>query len=288
MSNIKHPEYIVISLMLAFFVCGCGQDTPISGRSVTPAAIELYFAPDAAMQESITDIEITILAPDSEEPVEFILVHVDDASREKQLIETSIQLPVAIPLDIIVIAFESDCPILEFRGKIEINPDEDEPVVIPIELSPLQMVFGISSEQDKASLAETYILDIYVQDASKLVSFVCELDFDENLLELLSIETGDLLVGKTGLLELDDYLDIEENNSSPIALGFTERADTGEKICGSGSMFRLSFRTKDVGTANFEILNDSIEVWVLRNDDFVEVTDSEQVEIMTEHSVIVE
>jgi len=160
MTNIRHPEYAVISLILALLACGCGQDMPVSGNSVAPIAIELCFAPDSTMQENITDIEIIVSDPESDEILQTRLVHIGDANREEQLIETSIQLPVAIPLDIIVTAFESDCSIFEFRGEVEIDPDEDDPVVIPVELSPLQMVFGISSEQDKASLAETYVLDV--------------------------------------------------------------------------------------------------------------------------------
>ncbi|MFC1712276.1 cohesin domain-containing protein [Candidatus Poribacteria bacterium] len=288
MTYTRHPKYAVIPLILTLFACGCGQDMPVSGKSATSAAIELCFAPNATMQESITDIEITVSDPGSDEILETKLVHIDDTDREEQLIETSIQLPVAIPLNITVTAFESDCPILEFRGEVEIDPDEDDPVVIPVELSPLQMVFSISSEQDRVNPGDTYVLNIYVQDASRLVSFVCEIGFDEDLMELLEIEAGPLLADKVGLLNLVDYLDIEENSSSPVALGFTGRADIAEKICGSGNLFRLSFRTKDIGTADFGIIHDSVEVWVLKNNDFEEVRDSEQTKIVTEHSVVIE
>ncbi len=54
------------------------------------------------------------------------------------------------------------------------------------------------------------------------------------------------------------------------------------------SAFRLSFRTKKIGTASFEILSDGAEVWALKNTDFEDVRDSEQVRIVTEHSVIIE
>jgi len=285
---LRYPKYMVIPLILVLFACGCGQDMPVSSKSAVPAAIELCFAPNATMQENITAIEIIVSNPNSDEILETKLVHVGGADSAEQFIETPIQLPVAIPLSLIVTAFESDCPILRFRGEVEIDPNEDEPVIIPIELLPIQTTISIRSEQDKVELTDTYILDICMQDATKLVGFVCELDFDENLLELLKIEAGEMLADKIGLLNLADYLDIEENSSSPIALGFTERADTGEKICGSGSIFRLSFRTKDVGTAHFEIINDSVEVWALKNNDFEEIKDSEQIKIVTKHFVIIE
>ncbi len=67
MINIRHAEYAFIILILALFACGCGQDMPVSDRSLAPVAIELRFAPNAAMQENITDIEITVSDPDSKE-----------------------------------------------------------------------------------------------------------------------------------------------------------------------------------------------------------------------------
>ncbi len=200
-------------------------------------------------------------------------MQVSHTGREEQFIETSIQLPVVIPAELTVTAFESGCPILEFGGKIEIDPDEDGPIIIPIELSPLQMVFGMRSEQDRVSLGDTYVLDIYVQNAFRLVGFACELDFKEDLLEPSEIERGDRLAEKLDLLSIWDPVWDPIDTSRPegrISLGFTGNAETGG-ICGSGSLFRITFLTKGIEeNANVSILEESLEVLILVDGHFEE------------------
>jgi len=289
MIAVRYSKYIAILLMPVLLICGCGQDTPLGDKSEIPATIGFCLAPNITLQASITKIEITVSAFDSGD-LKFLplIVSVEGKDSEAQLIETSILLPVEEALNISIKAFQSDCPVLSgFLENVVIGTDEYEPV-INIELSPIQTVIDIRSEQDKVKLGETYVLEVYVEDASELIAFTCELEFDDSLLGYPEIERGELLKDRDDLLPFWESSDFPRSEGNRIALAFTGKADTGRGICGSGGLFRFTFETQSTGIASIEILDTDVEVWMLVNGAFEEIKDSDRVRLGRKVSVTIE
>ena len=237
-----------IAFLIMFVLCiyGCGQDSTLTEESVAPLQIGFDFAPEAPAQNNITLIELTASAPDFDEPLIFSITNIDNNAHTARGL---IQMPVAEDVTLSARAFEGKCPVLSgLLGNLDISSDTSSSTII---LSPIQTVIGVRSGQDELNVGSTYSLDVFIEDAPELMYFTCGLEFDEGLIEPLEVAPGDFF-GDDALFIQDIELPRREENR--LAMGITLKADTAG-VCGSGTIFQVTFRTRSSGQARVRLLD---------------------------------
>ena len=246
--NISIPRllFLMIPLLCAL---GCGQDGSLIDSPTVQPKIEFYLAPGASTQFNITKIELTVSAPDIDEPLLFPITNIN---REERTARDTIEVPVGSDRTFRVRAFEENCPVLS--GLLEnVEVTQNAPIIIT--LAPIQIVIGIRSEQDQLNVGDTYVLEVYVEDAPKLFAFTCELEFDETLLEPPKIIPGDFFGAKDDVLFLEDS-QLPRRQENRLSLGIT-RKGAAAGVCGSGVVFRLTFGTIGKGDAAITLLRNN-------------------------------
>ena len=262
--NSRNVIFLAI-LLLCFY--GCGQDAPLTDKSTTQLAVGFSLAPGAPAQSDITRIDLTVSSPDLDGPQLFPITNIDQAGRTARGL---IQLPVSEDVTFSARAFEGECPVLGgLLESIAINSDSTAPIVIS--LSALQIVIGVRSEQEQLSVGDSYVVEVYVEDAPRLTALTCELGVDEELLEPQEVLPGDFF-GSDPLFIEDSELPRREQNR--LSLGITLKGDdTG--VCGSGVVFRITFEAVGSGTAEIAVLEDV----TLMTSDFEPFDDSSRISI---------
>ncbi len=238
--------------ILVFSIFGCGQDTHLTGDPAVPLGIEFCLAPGAASQASLTRMELTVSSPDMDEPLFFPIT---DVNSETRTARASITVPVGNNVTFFVKAFEEDCPALSgLLENVEVTPDRAAPVTII--LAPIQIVIGIRSQQEQLNLGNNYVLEIYIEDAPRLFSFTCELEFDAALLEPVEIVPGEFFGAADDFLFMEDS-QLPRNQRNRLSLGITRKGnDIG--VCGSGTLFRMTFTAIGTGNAAIRLLRNDI------------------------------
>lgn len=249
--RLKSP---IILLILLFCIYGCERDTSIMDDSDVPLRIEFRLAPGAQAQCNITAIELTVSAPDMDEPR---LFRITDINREERTARELITVPAVENMTFSVDAFEGDCR--TFSGLLEsvnISPDVDAP--IEILLTPIPIVIGIRAEQDQLSVGAPCKVEIYIENAPALFALTCELEFDPNLLQPQEIISGGFFGTDVLFIEDSEFPRREENR---LALGITHKTDAAGDVivdvtgsCGSGTVFEITFGTIATGNAAIALL----------------------------------
>lgn len=241
----------IILLILLFCIYGCERDTSIMDNSNMPLRIEFRFAPGLQAQSNITAIELTVSAPDMEEPRVFRITGIDQEERTARKLIT---VPMVDSMTFSVDAFEDDCR--TYSGLLEnFNPNADDPVEIL--LSPIPIIIGIRAEQEQLSAGAPFNLEVYIENAPPLFALTCELEFDPNLLQPQEIMPGDFFGTDVVFIEDSEFPRKEENR---LALGITRKTDPADDIldangsCGSGVVFEITFGTRGTGDAAIMLL----------------------------------
>ncbi len=237
-------------------------------KPTTPLEIGFQLAPNAPAQSDITRIELTVSSPDIEEPQLFPITNINQAGRTATGL---IEIPVSESVTFAVKAFEGACPALSgLLENVNVAPDRTAPIII--RLSTIQIVVGVRSAQAQLSVGNRYEVDVFVEDAPGLTAFTCELGFDEDLLEPLGAEPGDFF-GENALFIEDSEFDGRLENR--LSLGTALRGNnTG--VCGSGVVFRATFRARASGNAEIAIM----ESLTLTTSDFEQIEDPTRINIV--------
>ena len=251
-----HLKIPIILLILLFCIYGCERDTAIMDNSNVPLRIEFRLAPDAQAQSNITAIELTVSAPDMDEPRLFRMTDIDQEERTAMELIT---VPVVENMTFAVDAFEGNCTTPTFNGLLEnvnISPDLSAP--IEILLTPIPIVIGIRVEQDQLSVGAPCKVEIYIENAPPLFALTCELEFDPNLLQPQEIIPGGFFGTDVLFIEDSEFPRREENR---LALGITRKTDAAGDVivdvtgsCGSGVVFEITFGTIATGDATITLL----------------------------------
>ena len=242
MKAIMRFKSSAIVTILLFCIYGCGQDASTVDDSTIPLRIEFRLAPDAPAQSSITAIELTVSAPDMDDPLIF---QITDINQEQRSAREFITLPAVDNMTFSVVAFEGDCRM--FSGLREnVSPVEGDSV--EISLAPIPIVIGIRVEQEQLSVGTPCRLEVYIEDAPPLFALTCELEFDPSVLQPQEVAPGSFFGADVLFIEDSEFQRREENR---LALGITRKADAAaggaaSGACGSGVVFEVTFET--IGT----------------------------------------
>ena len=153
---------------------------------------------------------------------------------------------------------------------VDISSDRTTPVII--KLSAIQIIVGVRSTQTQLSVGSRYEVEVYIEDAPRLTAFTCELEFNENLLEPLEAVSGDFFGADALFIEDSEFQRRLENRFS---LGIALKGDnTG--VCGSGVVFRATFRARASGNAEIAIT----ESLTLTTSNFEQIEDPTRINIV--------
>jgi hypothetical protein len=275
--DLKHTIFLIIILLSIF---GCGEDSLFTDELTVQPRIEFRLAPgnQRALEEyEITKIELTASAPDIDES---LLFEITDINNEERSAVDSIDVPESSNMTFYATAFQGDKPIL---SSLEENVDITQEHTIIIELSPIQpIVIGMRPEQAQLNVGETHPLEIYIEHASKLSAFNCELEFDEDLLKPVEVIPGEFFGGEGDILYIEDS-QFPRRQKGRLSLGITRKAGTGGAF-GSDSIFRITFMAVDTGDTTIRLLRN--ELLRLTTSTFEQIEDPSRVVVKAE--VVVE
>jgi len=238
----------IIPLMIMLWVSGCGENNGLIDNSAAPLTMEFRMAPSVSAQVSVTSVELTVSGPDMDEPRSYQITDINPAENTARGL---ISVPVGSGMTFSARAFEVECPALSgIRENVEIIPGENPPV--SIDLGPIKINVGVRSEQAQVSAGTNYDLEVYIEDAPSLFAFTCELEFSENLLRPLEIVPGEFFGGVDDILFIEDS-QLPRTQENRLVLGVT-RKDGAPGVCGSGTVFRITFGTSVAGNATAQLL----------------------------------
>ncbi|MBD3182132.1 hypothetical protein GF312_07565 [Candidatus Poribacteria bacterium] len=251
---------IIISIISTF---GCGQDNHIQRNTEDQHSISFHLSPDTPAQNNVTEIELKITVSDAEP--EFL--RITNVNPGQHTARTSISVPVESSITLSAIAFDGICPVL--RGNLEnleVSPEQNSPITIV--LNPVQAVIGIRSNQQQISPGENWDVEIYIEDAPKLLAVTMELQFNEQLLTPIESITGGGFGSDAIFLEDSGFNRREENI---LSLGLA-RPSGNAGVCGSGVLFRITFEALVSGNASVRILRNNM--FTLTTPDFERIDNS--------------
>jgi len=249
--NLKHTIFLV---MLPLSVLGCSEDSPSTDALTVRPRIEFRLAPGTqrTLEEyEITKIELTVSAPDINES---LLFEITDIDNEEHSAMDSIDVPESSNMTFYATAFQGDKPMLSSSKE---NVDITQEHTITIELAPIQpIVIGMRPEEVQLNVGDTYPLEIYIEHASKLSAFNCELEFDEDLLRPVEVVPGGFFGGRDDILYIEDS-QFPRRQKGRLSLGITRKAGTGGAF-GSDSMFRITFMAMNTGDTTIRLLRNEL------------------------------
>lgn len=266
-----------LTIFLLFFGCGRdAQDAYYTGSPTVPLKAEFYLSPDAS---NITNIQINVSSPDMETQS----IEISDIDAEQRTARGTIQLPVGIKVSFYAKAFEGDCPVLKGSAEdIEVLPADNAPVII--QLGPVQFIISLRSNQTQMSIEDNYSLEVYLEDASRLAAFTCQLEFDEDLLKPLEIVPGEFFGKESDFLFIEDS-QLPGRQRDMVAMGITRKMGTGG-VCGSGVLFRVTFQAISPGPATVKLLEN--EMLKLKTETFGDIEDPSSIRVMPGIYVLIE
>ena len=234
----EYTNFIFVTLFFSTIILGCGvEDSLVSPR------INLFFAPGASSQ-NVTRVKITITARDFE-PItqEF------EVASDQNKIEGSVLIPPGENRYFSVEAFNGD--VLVFSGERLVDVLEEQPV-ITILLDPMTVIMKLITDKKQVKVGDTFVIDLMIKNAVELFALTCELEFDENLLKPVKVESGSLF--GTDVLFLAD-LNYQQRPPNRLSIGITLK--TPQKgVTASGMAARITFETKKTGNARILVVFD--------------------------------
>jgi len=258
-----------LAFLALFVLClGCGEDEKALDDPYANLKFEFHTAPLQQKLE-ITNIEIDITSSELEQPLNFTIKDIDSAARSAR---ASIKIPVVSSLNLSAKAFKGKCPILKGkRENIVIKPSiQKTPLVI--DLSPIQIYIGVRSAQEQINNGDTYTAELYINDAPGISALTCELLFNEDILVPVSSELGNFFEEKNNVLFIEES-QLPRRQKNRLTMGATLRGDA-EGLCGSGTVFQITFRAVGNGNATINIVQNEMLRILTPYPDFTKIEDS--------------
>ena len=238
-------KWIIYIILIIFCFFGCSRDEKYEDNPYTDVKLEFLTAPGVLQQVSVNSIELIVSSPELPEPR---IIKITNISPTERSAKTSFKIPLVNSLNFSAKAYQGECPVLGgMLENVKLAPNQTNPVVIKLNL--LQIIMGIRSSQEQLNSGEIYNAEIYIKDAPRVFSFTCELSFDEELLTPIDIVPGDFFGSDALFLQ---EIEFPRREPGKVALGITLKRDAAG-VCGSGSLFQLSFRASSPGNARVNI-----------------------------------
>lgn len=252
----ESTKFIFATLFFSTIILGCGgEDSLVAPR------INLSFAPGASPQ-NVTRVKITITAEDFD-PItrEF------EVTSDGKQIEGSPLIPPGKNRRFFVEAFNGDVLVLSGEQIVDILAEQP---VVTILLDPVTVTMKFIPDKKLVKVGEIFVIDLVIKNAVELFAMTCELEFDENLLEPVKVETGALFGRDVLLLEDSNNRQRPQNR---LSIGITLKSPQ-QGITESGVAARITFEAKKTGNTLIRVAPD--ETLSLQTPDGGPVADFQQ------------
>ncbi|MCZ6676957.1 MAG: cohesin domain-containing protein [Candidatus Poribacteria bacterium] len=230
---------------ITYLLSGCDEHAGPATVPVPPS-LQVVFAP--ATQEPPNVTRLRVMVEGSQRDVPSQAFHVEAGT-------TEIDLDLVVPIDatrIRIEAFEAGSSEPAFAGESSAVFNETLST-ITIQLDPTTTLLKFNPAQSEIHVEEAFDLEIELKRAENLFAVTFELAFDETLLEVTEVRSGDFWEGSTLIIADHNFA---ERTPGRLNIGIT-RVGTSEGLSTSGIIAVIRFRARQSGEGRIQLLNNN-------------------------------